>query len=111
MDLVTVIPILIAAVVAAIFGHSAYLKRKDKDSLDSASVAIVELRAKLVSFEVRLAALDSKLLSESQVKAMIAEDAREIKGEIKALSELISKLRIDLGVLNYINNRESSRDE
>lgn len=122
MDAVTILSVLIAAVITAIFGHAAFLKRKDKDSLDIASSSIVELRANLTALESRLttldislntklAALESRVLSESKVKELIAEDTRELKREIKALSELISKLRIDLGVLNYINNRESTRDE
>lgn len=122
MDAVTIVSAIIVAVIAFVFGHASFLKKRDKDSLDTASSSVVEIKANLASLETRLAhletslssklaALEARTLSIPEVKALITEDTKELKGEIKALSELISKLRIDLGVLNYINNRESTRDE
>jgi chromosome segregation ATPase len=102
---------LIAAIIGGWLGYSNFLKRRDKESLDQAALDLSSFKERLKSLEEKLNSLESKLISETRVRELIAEDTRELKGEIKALSELISKLRVDLGVLNYISNRESAKKD
>lgn len=128
MDSTLVITAVLTAVLAGLIGYWFFLKQKDKDSLDKVTVAVSTYKERLKAIESRLDALHSAMLatntglevsltrkieyiertaiSETRVRDLIVEETRELKGEMKALSELISKLRVDLGILNYINNKE-----
>jgi len=95
-----IITVLVTAIVTGSVGYAFWLKRADKETLDAlvTRVTIVEQRA----------------LSEPRVREIISEETKELKSEIHglkanilSLSELISSLRIDLGVLNYLKDRRS----
>lgn len=101
------IPLIFTALVTAILtgavAYAFWLKRSDKQTLDT-----------LVT---RVTVLEQKSLSEPRVREIISEETKELKAEIHglksnilSLSDLISNLRVDLGVLNYIKDRRQKPD-
>lgn len=93
---------LITALVTGAVGYAFWLKRSDKQTLES-----------LVT---RVTILEQKSLSEPRVREIISEETKELKAEIHglktnilSLSDLISNLRVDLGILNYIKDKGEKR--
>lgn len=125
METTTLTAMIFAAVLTGVVGHWFYLKQKDKAKLDALSDLVSEHKEKLKNLEARVEAaflanstslrsLEESMLrrldelqrlsiTEIKTKEMISEETRELKSDIKSLTELISSLRIDLGILNWKN--------
>lgn len=89
---------LVVAAVSSFFTYVGFLRTKEHQR----EAANKDLLAKIQ-------ALETKSVTESRVRELIAEDTSDLREstatlnkDIKQLTELIANLRVDLGILNYI---------
>lgn len=101
-----IIPGLLIALVSSFLTYVGWLKTKSTANKDE-----------LTSLASRLDNLEAKYVTEPRVRELIEEDTADLREgmaalnrEIRGLTELISNLRIDLGVLNYIKGIQTKRD-
>lgn len=66
------------------------------------------------SLEARVSRLETTAVTEAKARELISEETSDLREsvsalhkDIKSLSELITSLRVDLGVLNYIKGIQS----
>lgn len=100
-----VLTVLITAVLTSVSSYALWLKRRDVESIDRRG-------ERLASLEKTVELLQNQSVSEPTVRRIVSaeigavrEEISGIKGAIGGLSELISSLRVELGVLNYIKDR------
>lgn len=89
---------LVVAAVSSFFTYVGFLKTKE-----------VKRESELKALSDKLNQLESKSVTEGRVRELIAEDTSDLREstatlnkDIRALTELIANLRVDLGILNYI---------
>lgn len=97
---------LIIALVSSFLTYVGWLKTKNTTYKDQ-----------LTSLTGRVESLEIKHVTEPRVRELIEEDTADLREgmsalnrEIRGLTELISNLRIDLGVLNYIKGIQTKHD-
>lgn len=73
-----------------------------------------EIKTLNQSLEARVTKLENSVVPEPRVRELISEETSDMREsvaalhkDIKSLSELITSLRVDLGVLNYIKGIQS----
>lgn len=74
----------------------------------------MEIKTKSQDLEARVTKLETTAITEHKARELISEETSDLREsvnalhkEIKSLSELITSLRVDLGVLNYIKGIQS----
>ncbi len=89
---------LVVAAVSSFFTYVGFLKSKEQ-----------KRESDLKHVTDKINAVEEKAVTESRVRELIAEDTSDLREstanlnrDIKQLTEMISNLRIDLGILNYI---------
>lgn len=73
-----------------------------------------EIKTLNQALEARVTKLENSIVPEHRVRELISEETSDMREsvaalhkDIKSLSELITSLRVDLGVLNYIKGIQS----
>lgn len=73
-----------------------------------------EIKTLNQTLESRVTKLEANSINEARAKELISEETRDMREsaatlhkDMKSLSELITSLRVDLGVLNYIKGIQS----
>lgn len=73
-----------------------------------------EFKNQAQSLEARVSRLENSAITETKARELISEETSDLREsvaalhkDIKSLSELITSLRVDLGVLNYIKGIQS----
>lgn len=111
---------LVTAIISASVTYFFWLKKKDKEK-DEANIqrlqiverAISDIAHKVEDVETRSLEMEKRSISEPRVRQIVSEEISTIKEEILGVKTIIQTvtttlqdLRVDLGVLNYIKDRE-----
>lgn len=96
----------ITAGITALVTYLFWLKKRSKEEGS-------ELQSKVLELEQDVKILQVKAMSEPQVRTIVSEEVKamrqeisDVKGAIGELTGLIGNLRVELGILNYIKERE-----
>ena len=107
----------ITALISGLIGYAFWLKKRERVAKENIRRELDSVSKELQSLQTRADNLEKKLLEEQEVRKIAQDENSELKKEmleIKAnilkLTELMSELRIDLGVLNYIKERDRARE-
>lgn len=107
----------VTALITSLVGYIFWLKKREHIAKDNVVNELNNVQQELTKLKARADELETKLLSEQEVRKIaenenteLNKEMLELKTSILKLSELMSELRIDLGVLNYIKDRKPPRD-
>lgn len=96
MDYTTIFQGVLTAVIIGFLGHSSWLKKRDKNSLDELSSRVTKLETTAIDQdEARWIARDELVSLEKETK-VLEKEITALKISIDKLTELITLLRIEL---------------
>lgn len=107
----------VTSLIASLVGYVFWLKKQERVSKIALREEIDSVQKQLEHLQERAENLEKRLLEEQEIRKIaqdensgLREEMLELKASILKLTELMSELRIDLGVLNYIKERDRTRE-
>jgi uncharacterized protein HemX len=107
----------VTALISGLVGYAFWLKKRERIAKDDIRRELDNVSKELSLLKEKADNLEDRLVEEQQVRKIaqsenseLKQEILEIKSSILSLTELMSELRIDLGVLNYIKERDRSRE-
>lgn len=107
----------VTSLIASLMGYIFWLKKRERTSKDRLEEEIDSVQQQIKVLQSRADNLEKRLLEEQEIRKIaqeensgLREELLELKASILKLTELMSELRIDLGVLNYIKDRDRKKE-